>query len=214
MSEFKTAEEELYSVIPKRDYNHIKGIAYKVWSKSFSYISIEDLTQEGVIAYLEGKSKYNPEKNDYFMGFIYKRVKGAMLDYVAKNSVGKSHTVRVSKREEGKETNRSKIVPAPENVEMYHVNDCAEDELIDILYREQAREKFFDTLERFNDLEKYILVKYFVEGMSLKEIGAEVKIDRSKIKQIIVACVQFIRRRFNISEKDVNFNFIGSARVR
>jgi len=199
--------DELYSVIPKSDYNNIKGLAYNIWRKSFSYISLEDLIQEGAMAYLKEKKKYDKTKNNYFMGYAYKRVKGAMLDFVAKNSINGAGTVRSRK------TDKGRLVSAPEGVENYHVNEDAEDELIEMLYKEEIFEAFLEYLEALTPSEKFILVEYFVKGNSLKATGAKSGEDRSRVKIIITACVSFLRDRFKVLLEDIDFASVGYSRL-
>jgi len=80
--------------IPEKDYKNIVGLAKKYALRSFSYIDVDDLIQEGCIAYIRGLSKYDSSKNTYYMGFIYKRIVGAMLDFIASQSIHGASTVR------------------------------------------------------------------------------------------------------------------------
>jgi len=100
--------------IPKEDYEKIKGLAGKVYLRSFSGVEYDDLLQEGVLAYLKAKKRYDKNKNDFFMGYVYKRVYGAMLDWVGKQAYNKGKAVRKTIKEPD-----YKVVPAPENVEIY-----------------------------------------------------------------------------------------------
>ena len=107
--------------IPKDDYDKIKGLAGKVYLKSFTGIEYDDLLQEGLLAYLKAKKRYNEDKNDFFLGYAYKRVYGAMLDWVGKQAYNKGKAVRKTIKEPN-----YKVVPAPENVELYAINDDKE----------------------------------------------------------------------------------------
>ena len=207
-----TPMEELYKVIPKRDYRLIKGLAYQLWIKSFSYITMDDLLQEGLVAYLKGKEKYDESKNNYFMGFVYKRVKGAMLDFIASMSLNKSKTVRNVDVDESKHL----LVSAPEDVENYHFNNDAEDDLIEELERANIYDNFIVSLDALSTLEQSILYDYFIEGRSLVEIGKKYKVDRTKIKVLIVNCVSFIRRRLKLEhlDKEIGVDFVGIGRTR
>jgi RNA polymerase sigma factor (sigma-70 family) len=202
--------EELYKVVPQKDYKLIKGLAYQLWVKSFSFITMDDLLQEGLVAYLKGKEKYDFSKNNYFMGFVYKRVKGAMLDYIASMSLNKSKTVRNIEVDESKHL----LVTAPENVENYHYNNDAEDELIEDIERANLYDSFMVSIEALNKLEQNILFSYFIEGKSLVEIGKHFKVDRTKIKILIVNCVSFIRRRLKLPNIDSGVDFVGIGRTR
>lgn len=193
--------------IPERDYKYIQGLAYKVSVRSFSYIELDDLIQEGVVAYLAQRKKYDPNKNDFFFGFAFKRVYGAMLDYVAKNSVNKYKTVRnITTKSE------SSIISAPENVEDYHVDTDAEEDLIDMLFREQVMDKFMEYTESLTELEKSVLFSYFVVGDSMVKIAQDYKIARLRIKSILINCVSYLKRRFDKDNITVDLNLVELSR--
>ena len=103
--------------IPEKDLDYIKRLAGKVYVKSFVGVEYDDLLQEGVLAYLKLRQKYDEKKNDFYMGFAYKRVYGAMLDWVGKQAYNKGKAVRKTIKEPD-----YKIVPAPENLEAYAVD--------------------------------------------------------------------------------------------
>jgi DNA-directed RNA polymerase specialized sigma subunit len=46
------------------------------------------------------------------------------------------------------------------------------------------------------ELEKAILVGYFVDRKSMVKLGEELKISRLKIKRIINACISYIKRKY------------------
>ena len=113
--------------IPEKDLNYIKGLAGKVYVKSFMGVEYDDLLQEGLLAYLKLRQKYDETKNDFYMGFAYKRVYGAMLDWVGKQAYNKGKAVRKTIKEPD-----YKVVPAPENLELYAMSNSnrIEEELV------------------------------------------------------------------------------------
>ena len=180
--------------IPDKELAQIKGLAYKVWKRSFSGIELEDLVQEGVLAYLKSYQKWEKDKSDYFMGFAYKRIYGAMLDYVARQSFAGKSTVRPSFKE-----TETYVVPAPENVEDYHV--CHSD-IMEELEVEEVKKKFFEYIESLTKLERTILYLYFVEGISMIRIGEIVRVNRLKIKTILNSCIAYFKRRYGLDYKE------------
>ncbi len=183
--------------IPEKEMTQIKGLAYKVWKRSFSGIELDDLIQEGVLAYLKSYQKWEEDKSDYFMGFAYKRIYGAMLDYVARQSYSGKATVRPSFKEP-----ETYVVPAPENLEEYHVQD---DDIIHELEAEEVKRKFFEYVESLTILEKTILYLYFVDGVSMIRIGEIVHVNRLKIKTILNSCISYLKRRYGLDyEQEVD----------
>jgi len=187
--------------IPEKDYKNIVGLAKKYALRSFSYISVDDLIQEGCIAYIKGYEKFDPDKNDYYMGFIYKRVVGAMLDYISSSSFKGSATVRAS-------TTESDIqVGSLEVIQELSSHDF-EDNLVEAVDAELLYERFSTYLEDMTDLERRVLVGYFTERKSMVKLGEELRISRLKVKRIIHTCLEFIKNKYSYDVHNLNFKEI------
>lgn len=177
--------------IPEKDYRNILGLAKKYQLRSFSYIDSDDLLQEGCIAYLKELKKYDSTKNDYFFGYAYKRIVGAMLDYIASNSVYGSSTVR-----NVEPSKHSKITTMPLEVEDKGFNN--EDALVDEVERERLFELFQSYLSDMSDLEKEVLKLYFLKNKSMVAICSDVGIGRLKIKRILVTCITYLKKSYGL----------------
>lgn len=183
--------------IPEKDYNNIIGLAKKYKLRSFGYIDVNDLIQEGCLAYIKGLEKYDSEKNSYYMGFIYKRVVGAMLDYIASQSIHGASTVR-------------NIEPA-KRVSMSNYDDMQdfiyeEEHLLELVDAENLFDRFYVYLQDLTELERAILVGYFVNRMSMVKLGDELQISRLKIKRIINTCISYFKRKYDYdASQKVNF---------
>lgn len=149
------------NIIPEQDLKYIKGLAGKVYKKSFSGIEYDDLVQEGVLAYLKMKKKYDEAKNNFFMGFAYKRVYGAMLDWVAKHAYNKGKSVRKTIKEPD-----YKVVPTPEDIESFAVND-KEEEVFTELIQDDIKKIL---REYFTPYEINLLYNYFNRKFDRKSI--------------------------------------------
>ncbi len=191
--------------IPEKDYNNIVGLAKKYALRSFSYIDVNDLIQEGCIAYIKGLGKYDSSKNDYYMGFIYKRIVGAMLDYIASQSIHGASTVR--NIEPANQISTTSIDLVQESL-----SDDNEDEILEEVDTERLYEKFALYLDDMTELERAILVGYFVDRKSMVKLGEELKISRLKIKRIINACISYIRRKYTY-DVATKLNFKELSRV-
>lgn len=188
--------------IPEKDYNNIIGLAKKYARRSFSYIDVDDLIQEGCLAYLKGRDKYDFDKNDYYMGFIYKRVVGAMLDYIASQSHSGSSTVRNVEPKQ-----QFSVTSIDEFSDMYGA--CFEDALIAELDEESMFSYFKTYVMELTQLERTILIKYFVDKDSMVQIGKDLPVSRLKVKKIITTCVNYIKERYGYDlEEKLNFRVI------
>ncbi len=65
----------------------VKSIAWDVYRKaSLGYVEIRDLIQLGVVGLLESISRFDPAAETSFAGFASKRIRGAMLNGLEKQS--------------------------------------------------------------------------------------------------------------------------------
>jgi len=171
--------------IPDKDYKHIEGLAYKVYEKSFAGIDLEDLIQEGVLGYLLAKENYDSDKNDYFMGFAYKKVYGRMLDWVAKNSLNKYGAIKKSLKDK-----EGWLTATPEDYEDFHINENYAEDIEKYMLQEDIRELLNDY---FTNFELKILHDYFIKGYGLIKTANINDIPLSNLKFIIVKSIIFIR---------------------
>ncbi len=193
--------------IPETDLNHIKGLARKHAAKSFSFISADDLFQEGCIVYLEGKKRYDASKNTYYMGFIYQRVVGAMLDYIAAQSINGSATVRnIPNKPLYKQVSIDALY-----YDIIEEDDKIFDEITEEADRELVYKKFEEYIASLTELEKRILIGYFVDRKSMVTLSSELSTNRLKIRSILNACVMYLKRRFSQSlQEKVNWRVVSA----
>ncbi len=62
----------------------VKGIAYQMRGIFTNYAHIDDVVNQGIIALIECIDRFEVEKHAKFETFAYKRIKGAVIDYVRK----------------------------------------------------------------------------------------------------------------------------------
>jgi len=186
--------------IPDEDFNHIKRLAYKYYVRSFATVELEDLIQEGCLAYIEKRKTYDASKNDYFMGFAYLRVRGAMLDYIEKLSIYGRDTVRGLDIE----NNPTKLaVYEEEHLEQYGVEDF---DLEEEMMKREVLEKVEEYISKFPQLEKVIMQMYLIEGKSIVSIAKELNFNRQRIKRILEKALIDIREYFGVAtEEPINF---------
>ena len=179
--------------IPESDMTFIKKLAYKYFSKSNYYIELDDLIQEGVLAYLEAKKRYNKDKNDYFMGFAYLRVSGAMKDYIGKNSPRGSSTVRSSVKSDKFINNMGSF-----GVDADDFYSKTDDDIMEVIEKEEFEKIFYEFLKNITPMEAYILYKYFIQNASMTSLSTELSINRVKIKNIISNLVSYLGDKYGL----------------
>ena len=150
------------------DINKIKGIAVKTYNRYYVYgITVEDLASEGAVAFIKAWDNYNPEKNNYFWGFAYKKVQGSMIDYIRKQYP--------------KATNECSLSNYYSDTFTYNVVNDIDNE-IDITNIEKL---FMLAIEDATVVEQGILYDYFITGLPVYKIAKKYSTKNFKIKYII-----------------------------
>lgn len=182
--------------IPKDDYEFVEKIAYKYFLKSNYYVELDDLIQEGLLAYIKERQKYDAEKNNFFMGYAYLRVSGAIKDYIGKNSPRGGATVRPNSVASIREVQTFSSMGMDEN----ELEDEGYASIVDVLINEQYLEEFYRYFNTLNALEQKILHDYFILQRSVVKISEELQMSRLKVKKILDASLYYMKRYFHIEQ--------------
>ncbi len=66
-------------------YGYIANtVAAQMYGLSSNYAQIEDVVNEGILAIIDCLEKFNPERGASFKSYAFKRVQGAVIDFVRK----------------------------------------------------------------------------------------------------------------------------------
>jgi RNA polymerase sigma factor (sigma-70 family) len=182
-------------MIPPSDYEFIEKLAYKYFLRSSYYVELDDLIQEGVIAYLKARKKYDVNKNNFFMGYAYLRVSGAIKDYIGKNSPKGGATVRPN----SVKSTREVYTFSEAGIELDELYDNSLSPVEEQLIVMEANLEFKKYLETLNSLEQRILYDYFILQFSIVKVSERYKISRVKIKKILTSCLEHLKSFFGIS---------------
>lgn len=182
--------------IPPKDYEFVQKIAYKYFMRSNYFIELDDLIQEGMLAYIKCSEKYVEEKNNFFMGYAYLRVSGAIKDYIGKNSPKGGATVRPNSAKSKREVYTFSSIGLDENSFEDTTSSSIEEELV----RLQCKEEFERYMKTLTPTEQVILYEYFIIQLSIVKLSDEYKISRVKVKQIIKSCLEHMKKFFHIED--------------
>jgi RNA polymerase sigma factor (sigma-70 family) len=182
--------------IPKKDYEFVEKIAYKYFLRSNYYVELDDLVQEGLLAYVKAREKYEESKNNFYMGYAYRRVSGAILDYIGRNSPKGSSTVRPGSVQSNREMHSFTSAGLLEEEFVDHSLSDIDDEIV----RLQCAEEFSTYLESLTPLEHRILYDYFILQDSVVKISELVGFSRAKVKRIITTCLLHMKDYFEVED--------------
>lgn len=143
-----------------------------------NHIDVEELKSAAYLGLVEAASRFDTSRGISFTTYAYPRIFGAIKDYL--RSLG----------------------PICKSLDDDD-NDMA---IKDTLYaKEEARDDFDDSIEVIGkDLgtdTKSMLRLYFVEDMSMKDVGRQFDVSESRVCQLISACKRDIRDKW--TEEDL-----------
>lgn len=166
--------------VTEDDIKKITGIAVTVYKQYYVHgITVEDLAGEGKLAFMKAMQNYNPEKNTYFWGFAYKKVKGAMIDLIRKQFP--------------KAANECNFIVGDEEYTDYatfQIEDTSIDSDIDY---EKLKVLFMKAISGVTKLEQGILYDYYITGLPVYKVAKKYSTKHFKIKHIISEVSTYIK---------------------
>ena len=161
-----------------------KKLAYQKKRTLPACVDIEGLTSAAYLGLVEAASRYNPDFGVAFSTFAYRRVFGAIHDYLRELGWGRKNRVvhcwSLDKPAAEGECDLKDMLAAPPER-----NDCEFLEVVSADLDAQARQ---------------ILQLYFVENYSMKEVGERFGVSESWISQLIRQYKQYLRDRWEEHE--------------
>jgi RNA polymerase sigma factor (sigma-70 family) len=166
----------------------VRSKATKLAAKVFvPGVDVDDLTQEGLLAlYKAVRDRHDRSRGVGIMGYARLRVVGAMIDHLrAQGITSRSENLRMREGE-----------PAPrERVGLEIVLQMVAEESPDA--GDGPRAEFVATIRRLcPDLPastRSILAHYYVDGLTMKEVGVEVGLSESRVSQRMTDATDALR---------------------
>jgi len=200
----------------------VKRIAYSFKNKLPGSICVDDLIQVGLITLLELSEKYDESHGLSFENFAARRVKGAMIDVIRKNSpISKekmaliksaSHFIDEHVIEHGTKPKDSQIAAyldltiekyqslTLEYESVYHsdINDITvfdPDTFLPEMQmdRESIKKVLISALKQLNERDQKIISLYFNDDLTHAEIAYVLSITESRVSQIMKTILTKLR---------------------
>lgn len=156
----------------------VRVIAGRLSKKYPGSMGWEDLAQTGVIGLMDAMSKYDASKNATFRTYASTRIQGEMLDAIRQWRRNPHYQKQVFYRE-------------LDIISLVHHIAWAMAENPESLAGEQSRREYLEQVtEALSPRERRVLALYYGKGLTLKEVGALLGVDESRVSQIHTAAVR------------------------
>jgi len=209
----------------------VNRIASHFRSRLPAAIEVQDLIQAGVIGLMECLSNFDPNLGNDFHTYAKLRIRGAMLDEIRRASWAPRSTVKAAIDARNAETHIVNTTGMPAThqqiaaelgleVNRYHTlrgrnqglaesaaleeydfsselplpEELVENEIVAVALRK--------SISSLKLRDKQVLVMYYEEEMTLKEIGAVLLVSESRVSQLLTALANKLRLSMQIASVD------------
>jgi RNA polymerase sigma factor FliA len=206
------------NLVPK-----IKKIARGICSRLPASISADDLAQAGIVGMMTALRTFDASRNDCIESYLLRRVRGAILDELRaldplsrdqrKDARAISRAARSLEGQLGRPASEDEIAghtgmnvdrvravqgmagaTTPVALEtVFDLRDQGSVDPIENLAVGELREELAEAIGELNERERTIVSLYYVEELSLKEIGSLLGVTESRICQLHGAAVKKLR---------------------
>jgi len=171
----KTARTSYYELLPANGNPKYEPL-----------FSIEDCKQAGYLAAIKCIDRYNPSNGASFEYFLYKRIRGEIIDESIKLCL-------LNRRTFAKLRNQKKRIPKKQSLYQVSINSEEKEITLKDTIRSEVNSYFdeideidelFFILKGFSEREKKILIYYDFQELPMKKVGEKLDISESRVSQI------------------------------
>ena len=191
-------------------------------------VSREDIESAALLGLTEAASRYDKSRNEPFMAFATKRVRGAILDHLRRNDWltrrGRQEARRLADTEKQLEAEYGRAVSDSEIAEKMGISDdefstqyaalreatvvhleelpvlpenATSGTPTECIERQQVRAALMRALENLEKRELLILMFYYQEGLTLREIGQMLGVTESRVCQLHSQTLRTLRNQMS-----------------
>lgn len=167
--------------------NHIplaNKLAWSKWKQTPKCVGIEELKSAAYMGLVDAADKFDESRNVTFAAYARIRIQGAILDYLRELSWGRRDDPTV-----------------PVSID-FSVDDSKRFSLADLVATEDSKDS--QTMEFFEEITKAIpaigsqvLLLYYIDNLSLKEIGNMIGVGESRVSQMLSRCRKLIEQKWS-----------------
>lgn len=201
-------------------------MARKMARRLPSVVSRDDIESAALLGLTEAASRYDVGREEPFMAFASKRVRGAILDHLRKNDIltrrarqGARRVAEATRELEASlgrgatdaeiaasmgldEATFSQTYAHIREAAVIHLDDLrselsASDSNADVADRQRRKAALMQALEGLGEREQMVLSCYYREGLTLKEIGVILGVTESRVCQLHTQALSVLRNRLS-----------------
>jgi RNA polymerase sigma factor for flagellar operon FliA len=198
-------DSESQSIDISRKIELVKKIALYLKARIPDYFEAEDLIQIGMIGLIEASRNFDPSIGVSFDEYAKRRIKGAILDEVRKASSLSRLAVKNNREySSAKNSLTNSLGRQPTNEfnlvqldnDLIEADGAFEDQQSNpMLSIEQAElsDRLTNEISKLDERSKLIISLYYVEELNMKEIGAVIGVNESRVSQLLSATALKLR---------------------
>ncbi len=156
----------------------------------------EDLVQEGVIAVLKGIKTYDGRVKFYV--YMYKRIHGAMIDFLRK--IYKTRDIK-NYRFLSLENTHKNINPDSGETRLLDLIPYNKSNILDDIIEQEKKDivmdKFIEIVDNLPERERFIAMEYFMGSLTMLEMSQVVGLTESRICQITLKLREELKDKIN-----------------
>jgi RNA polymerase sigma factor FliA len=171
----------------------VRSLAARLLRRARPYLELDDLIAIGVEALLGALARYDESRGIPFRTFIYPRVRGAMLEGIG--SVGPLPRGAVRRRRgRPEQQGRFSVLPFDERRAYGSGRRAVHDQVVFAIDAARFAPHLSLALEELEERDRQLLLRHYVEGDTLCEIGRAMGHSRSWASRIHADALARLRR--------------------
>jgi RNA polymerase sigma factor for flagellar operon FliA len=170
----------------------VRRVAKKIARRIPSVVSMDELVSAGTLGLIDALRRYDAARADRFSAYAEIRIRGAILDELrAMDWLSRSDRARVRRGESAPIASMISIEDA--SVDGAEGFGCEEDMVELPVERRQRAQRLAQALAVLPQKEQQLLSLYYVEELTLKEIGGIFGVTESRVCQLHAQAVARLR---------------------
>ena len=184
----------------------VRYIARRIHDRLPSHVPFDDLVHAGILGLIDAVDKYDPQKNVQLKSYARFRIRGAILDSLRQMDWSPRNLRRQARRiEEANRELSAELGRAPSESEIAAKIGVSLEEFQQLLgelrgldlgsLRAEIRNLLAKAISELDEKERQVLGLYYLEELTMKEVGMILGIGESRVSQIHTAALIRLRSR-------------------
>ena len=165
--------------------------------------SLEDITSFGVEGLIDAIEKYTPDKGARFETYALMRIRGTIIDKIrSQDWVPRSTRKKIKEIKLVAENLKQSLGRAATTTEIANAMGMEKEKIESLLAEETQVGSLYDKIKRLPERERMIMVLYYHENMTLKEIGETINVSESRVCQLHAQAIMKLKNILSTKRSD------------